>query len=674
MKRSKVTLKLGWFLPTFMVTIIIVPLLLLGFVSYKDSSDSITHKLEASMEESIRQSTSSFDEMFLNIEGLLNTITSNRVILQSDSSEKSLHDIAYLLESTSRYNSVIQNIYYIPLEGDGVAVTNPQELTDGIQKEEWFQQALDGKTRFVWLDPRPSIFTDDIVLTALKEVLNYKGETIGVIGMDMEVYQISEKTFNTKIGDAGYLMLVTKDGQILSHPDFNQLGERVETNFLQKLLKEDAGSFTSLDPLGMESYMKYETFPKMNWKFISVMPEKELKADSKALFNSTLLIIAIFAVVGGLVAFYTSRVISKPISYLMQQMARLEDGDMTVRSRTKTNLMEIQNLSASFNSMVDRFANLIQISKESADTLKSSSNNLEEKSKTTKEIVDQVANAIEEIARGTGEQAEETLKGLDMSKTLSDEIDAVKKSGEELTRTAQSTGDLSSHGMETVRQLKEKAHESNVMLGEVKDSIIELSESTAHINSFIESITNIASQTNLLALNASIEAARAGEHGKGFAVVAEEVKKLAAQSSVEAQQIVSIINSVQSRTDATVKKANEALNIFEIQDDMVNSTMESFITINESIETTISQVNNVDTNIRGMLELKDEILNAYEKISAVTEETAAFTEEVSQSAQSEIEIITEMNLAIQQLSALSDELSQSISVFTLQKEETINEN
>ncbi|BAQ09138.1 hypothetical protein OXB_0666 [Bacillus sp. OxB-1] len=37
MKKNRITLKLGWFLPTFMVTIIIVPLLLLGLISYKDA-------------------------------------------------------------------------------------------------------------------------------------------------------------------------------------------------------------------------------------------------------------------------------------------------------------------------------------------------------------------------------------------------------------------------------------------------------------------------------------------------------------------------------------------------------------------------------------------------------------------------------------------------------------
>jgi methyl-accepting chemotaxis protein len=669
MKKLNNLLKIGWFLPSLFVLFIILPLLILGSISYYVSSNSITNKLEMSMEQSIKQSKSAFEDTFQSIESTMNMIVSNNIVLNSSADGKNNNEIAYLLESAARYSSKIQNIYYIPLKGDGVSVNNPSVLADGVQKQDWYKNALEGKTRFVWLEPHPSIFTDDIVLTAVKEVMNKDGETIGVIGMDMEVYQISEDTFDIAIGDTGYLMLLTKDGTILSHPDFNQLGEKFDNQtILKKLNSNEIGSLNYNDANNKPIFIKYETFSKMNLKFVSVMPMKELKSDSYSLLKITIIIAVICIVIGGLLAFLASRRISKPIEELMTLMTRLENGDMTVRSTTKTRIVETRNLSDKFNKMVERFSNLIKSSKETSQILKISTLDLETKSNTTKEIVSQVAVAIEEIAEGSASQAEETGKGLDMSKALSTEIEAVKKSNDKLIQSANSAGILSEEGSKTIHQLRDKSQESSAILKNVTKSIQELSESTKEIHSIIQSITDIAGQTNLLALNASIEAARAGEHGKGFSVVAVEVRKLAEQSATAAQNITSIIKSINERTISTVNKTEEAMKIFQVQDHMVDSTMSSFATINQSIANTISQVDEVHISIQNMIATKDMILDAYEKISVVTEQTAASSEEVSQSAQNEITIIEEMNNAIIQLSQLSEELTESIEVFTLEKE------
>jgi methyl-accepting chemotaxis protein len=84
------------------------------------------------------------------------------------------------------------------------------------------------------------------------------------------------------------------------------------------------------------------------------------------------------------------------------------------------------------------------------------------------------------------------------------------------------------------------------------ESVAGLGNSSAGIDSVVQTITSVAEQTNLLALNATIEAAGAGESGKGFAVVAGEVKDLAQQTRTATSDVSTRIGGIQSDTTRAI--------------------------------------------------------------------------------------------------------------------------
>ncbi len=88
-------------------------------------------------------------------------------------------------------------------------------------------------------------------------------------------------------------------------------------------------------------------------------------------------------------------------------------------------------------------------------------------------------------------------------------------------------------------------------------SITELSERTVQISTIMATVRDLAEQSNLLALNASIEASRAGEHGRGFAVVALEMRTLAEQSRLAAQEVRANLLEVQRGTRSAVQATEE---------------------------------------------------------------------------------------------------------------------
>jgi methyl-accepting chemotaxis protein len=139
----------------------------------------------------------------------------------------------------------------------------------------------------------------------------------------------------------------------------------------------------------------------------------------------------------------------------------------------------------------------------------------------------EISTASEDLSRRTENQAaalEETAAALD-----------------ELTASVKSAADGAREVEGIVRQARQSADESGVVVQGAVAAMAEIEKSSEQISQIIGAIDDIAFQTNLLALNAGVEAARAGDAGKGFAVVASEVRALAQRSSGAAKEIKTLI-------------------------------------------------------------------------------------------------------------------------------------
>jgi aerotaxis receptor len=184
---------------------------------------------------------------------------------------------------------------------------------------------------------------------------------------------------------------------------------------------------------------------------------------------------------------------------------------------------------------------------------------------------------------------------------------------------------------ESIQNLKGTVHN-------ISESVGELAHESEQIAEAAKIIEAIADQTNLLALNAAIEAARAGEHGRGFAVVADEVRNLARRTQESTREIHAIIETLLSRSSASVIIAGEG-NIAANKG--LERMLEAEGTLNEITES-VGNIAEMAIQMAAAVEeqsqVSDQINEQVEKISVLSADSLVKGEHTTASVQ-KIEMI-----------------------------------
>ncbi|NLL36273.1 MAG: methyl-accepting chemotaxis protein [Fretibacterium sp.] len=354
----------------------------------------------------------------------------------------------------------------------------------------------------------------------------------------------------------------------------------------------------------------------------------------------TLLALTLVSVVAGLViAYLISRMITKPLGHLVTLAGRAGQGDLTLtrsdldyRSRD-----ELGTLSDALLEMIDAQRATVTETIEIVGLNTESANALLESASQSQEFMQDVKGSVESVVA----LAESNSASLQESNAGTEEMSAASMTA---AQASTECAEFISHTTEIANKAAETVHGTIQDMGllqrktqESGEKLQELVNAVEQIGGFVGVITSIADQTNLLALNAAIEAARAGEAGRGFAVVAEEVRKLAEESGRAANNVRSLIDTLQS----------------DAQETMTSSTETS-----ELLTLTVSKADEAKSSLSEAMAELDKANDRIQNIAAVAEEQAASSREIATGIDNATRSTADMLRNMEHIQSATDETTK----------------
>jgi methyl-accepting chemotaxis protein len=443
--------------------------------------------------------------------------------------------------------------------------------------------------------------------------------------------------------------------------------------------------------------------------------EERQKSDQSAAnwtiwisFFTTLLAL----IVGGIVAYYTAKSITEPLTNLMnvaraigntgdlehnielgrddeigelartfhkmvtylKEMAGVSEaiagGDLTLEVKPRSSHDTLGN---AFAKMVEGLAGLVRSVRDASSQVASASNQVAGASDDSAKIglqsssaIDEVTSTMHEMSVNVQNMVKSTQVQASSVSETSASIDQMVASIQRVADTAKVLLDISNRSREEVHSgigTMEKATDGlnriNTTITSSGEIIGALGQRADDIGKIIEVIDDLAEQTNLLALNAAIEAARAGEHGLGFAVVADEVRKLAEKSAQSTKEISELIQSIQ-------KEARKAVENMDRSTSIVNEGLE----LGGELNAALRKISNVVTEVYKFAQEigaatneqshgSSQIARATTRLNEITHEINSAVEEQASGAQAVVKAMERMRELVQQSTSSSTELAAS---------------
>ena len=253
-------------------------------------------------------------------------------------------------------------------ENGRMLINNGQRLTNqdlDIHSQGWYTNALEGResvyltsshVQHIISGERPWVIT--LSRGIRNKEMGTGQEKEGVFFIDLNYSAISELCDQSMVGNQGYAFIVDADGNIVYHPQQQQLYNELQTENIDLVMNAGSDIVTWGDGINKKMY-SISRSEKTGWTVVDcVRVEELLRRSNEAQSIYVLVAIGLMAV-----ALFFSRFVAKsitlPIQRLCDSMERVQEGDFSVSDIVVDSENEIGSLTKSFNVMTQRIHELM---------------------------------------------------------------------------------------------------------------------------------------------------------------------------------------------------------------------------------------------------------------------------------------------------------------------------
>nr|WP_321502059.1 methyl-accepting chemotaxis protein [uncultured Dethiosulfovibrio sp.] len=519
---------------------------------------------------------------------------------------------------------------------------------------------MTGKT--IVLKPYSWALSDgvEVIGTSVAVPISLDGRVIGVAGVDVFLDVFQDMIQSIKPMGSGYAGIFTDKGVYVATPDRELIGKIVDSPEVvaaissgQEFRSENVSAITGEDSLHFFRPILIEGYDRP-WSIQVTLPKDQVFAGARSILITGIIGALIALAFIGITTFFIVGKTTKGIGGVSQVLGKISSLDLRFDSSLKWLLDykdDIGHMVGALATMEISLKEIIRELSQEASTTDHTSQSLTALSQEAMASMEEVRSSIEEMASILG----------DTASCVGDAGLVVR----DVSHGASSVASYAEAGVEAARVLSEKGKDAGEQVLSVAVHVKEVGDKTSRaakvlrdvdrsvqsITGFIDTITQIADQTNLLALNAAIEAARAGEHGRGFAVVAEEVRKLAEQSNLAADNVKKLVESLGKNATISTGAMDEVEQVVRevIQgadgasdtlsqllnevDLLVKSIGEMAITAEDQALSTgklVASVETIEGDISTVVERMENIRGSSQETTQASEEVALNAERLSE--------------------------------------------